>query len=143
MNSIKSSGEGAALQVTGSARAAGLVEENEEGDATRLAKVRVHAFEGLLLAVDVEKVANEEEADLVAVAARDTGTAFRADDSQVQIAGHGYQLQLPPYEDAGFSVGDSVPCQPGPNILSISDGSGDKARLTDDLLGIRREQRQS
>lgn len=51
-NSIKRSGEGLALQITEDARSAGLVEENNEGEATRLAEVRVHSFDDLLLVVD-------------------------------------------------------------------------------------------
>jgi hypothetical protein len=49
-NQIKSSGAaGAALQVTKPARAAGLVEEDEDGEATYLAEVRVFAFDRLCL----------------------------------------------------------------------------------------------
>jgi hypothetical protein len=142
MNRIKSSGEGggAALQVTEAARNAGLVEENSEGDATRLADVRVHAFRDLLLVVDVDEVDEDHAAELVAVAARDTGTAYRAGQSSVQPAGNGYQVQLPFYVDAGFHVGDSAPCESGRGVLVITDGSGSSGRLASDLLSIRREQ---
>jgi hypothetical protein len=51
-NQIKSSGAaGAALQVTKPARAAGLVEEDEEGETTYLSEVRVFAFEYPLLRI--------------------------------------------------------------------------------------------
>jgi len=60
-NSIKRPSDGLAYQITRPAREAGLVEENEEGDASYLATVRVHAVDGLLLIVDVDDLTNEEE----------------------------------------------------------------------------------
>lgn len=53
-NAIKQSGEGLALQVTKPARAAGLVEENVDGDSIRRAEVFVYAFDDTLLVIDAD-----------------------------------------------------------------------------------------
>lgn len=114
-NQIKSSGAaGLALQITKPARSAGLVEENADGDAVSLADVRVYAFDHLLLVVDRERVSTEHIAELVIAATRDTSSIYRAMDATVQIAGHGYQVQLPPAQDAGFAKGDRAPTHPAP-----------------------------
>ncbi len=144
-NKIKSSGEdGLALQVTKPARSAGLVEEDDEGEATFLAKVRVFSFDSLLLVVELDSLSTEEAAELVVSATQDTKSIYRAMDATMQIAGNGYQVQLPPAEDAGFDEGDRASCQVAPGILLISkDGDTvgrDASRLADDLVTIRREQ---
>lgn len=144
-NKIKSSGEdGLALQVTKPARSAGLVEEDDEGGATFLAKVRVFSFDSLLLVVELDSLSTEEVAELVVSATQDTKSIYRAMDATMQIAGNGYQVQLPPAEDAGFDEGDRAPCQAAPGILLISkDGDTvgrDASGLGDDLVTIRREQ---
>jgi hypothetical protein len=146
VNQIKESGtEGLALQITKPARAAELVEENSEGEPTSLADVRVYSFEHVLLVVDVEAVAATEIAELVASAARDTQSIYRAMDASVQIAGNGYQVQLPPARDAGFSEGDRAPCHTARGVLIISNDDGTTAgaaaaRLARDLATIRTEQ---
>jgi hypothetical protein len=66
-------------------------------------------------------------------------------DASVQIAGNGYQVQLPPTADAGFQKGDTAPCQAARGVLVISqdDGTGkgaDSARLAVNLVTIRNEQ---
>lgn len=66
-------------------------------------------------------------------------------DATMQIAGNGYQVQLPPADDAGFHEGDRAPCLAAPGILLISQASDspvgrDASRLADDLATIRREQ---
>ena len=145
-NQIKASGaDGVALQVTTPARAAGLVEEDNDGEATYLADVRVYAFDDLLLVVDLEAVTTAHTTDLVVAAAQDTDSIHRAMDASVQIAGHGYQVQLPPAEDAGFREGDAAPCQSARGILAISIDDGttkgvNAARLAADLVTIRTEQ---
>jgi len=145
-NRIKSSGaDGLALQVTNSARSAGLVEENSEGDATYLAEVRVFGFDHLLLVIDRNQVRTEDTAELVVAVAQDTKSVYRAMDATVQIAGNGYQVQLPPAVDAGFSEGDRAPCHSAPGVLAISRDDGtsagaDSARLAKDIVTIRREQ---
>ena len=145
-NQIKSSGAaGAALQVTKPARAAGLVEEDEDGEATYLAEVRVFAFDQLLLVVDHEAVPTAHTTELVVAAAQDTDSIYRAMDASVQIAGNGYQVQLPPAADASFREGDTAPCQAARGVLVISqyDGTGkgaDSARLAADLVTLRNEQ---
>lgn len=146
VNQIKTSGTaGFALQITKPARAAGLVDEDDNGDATFLADVRVFAFDHLLLVVDLEAVATEHITELVIAAARDTDSVYRALDATVQIAGHGYQVQLPPADDAGFEEGDRAPCHPAPGLVVISRDDGtsagaDAARLARDLISIRKEQ---
>ncbi|WP_436348910.1 hypothetical protein [Natronorubrum sp. FCH18a] len=145
-NQIKSSGtDGLALQITKPTRAAGLVEEDADGEATALADVRVYAFDHLLLMVDLDTVSVGERAELVVAAAQDTNSVHRAMDATVRIAGHGYQVQLPPAKDAGFSEGDRAPCHPAPGMIVISRDDGtsagtDKARLARDLAAIRREE---
>jgi hypothetical protein len=108
-NAIKQSGEGLALQVTNTARAAGLVEENADGEPSRRAEALVYAFDEVLLVVDVDRVAVSDRAELVASAARDTKSIYRAGGASIQIAGNGYQVNLPPAEDAGFDEGDAAP----------------------------------
>ena len=139
-NIIKQSGEGLALQVTKPARAASLVEENADGEPTRRAGVLVYAFDEMLLVVDVDRVAVSDRAELVASAARDTKSIYRAGASSIQIAGHGYQVHLPPAEDAGFEEGDTAPVHPAPGVLVITTDEPQAGRLAADLVTIRREQ---
>jgi len=137
-NSIKqTSSGGVALQITREARSAGLVDERD-GDANRLAPVSVYAFDGLLLVVDRDRVADKQIAELVTVAAADTETAYPGGRAQVTIGGDGYQVALPGAEDAGFNVGDTAPCATAPCVLLIHrDGDG---RLARDLKTIRQQQ---
>jgi hypothetical protein len=139
-NAIKRSGEGLALQVTKPARAAGFVEENADGEPTRRAAVLVYAFDDTLLVFDADRVAVADRAELVASAARDTKSIYRAARASIQIAGHGYQVNLPPAEDAGFEEGDSAPAHPAPGVLVITTDERQVARLAADLVTIRREQ---
>ena len=145
-NQIKSSGaDGLALQVTKPARSGGFVEEDGDGGATYLAEVRVFAFDSLLLVINLDAVSTEQTSELVAAATRDTESIYRAMDAKVQIAGHGYQIQLPPAEDAGFSEGDRAPCSSAPGLLLIVSDDGTSAgaavsRLAQDIATIRREQ---
>lgn len=145
-NQIKSSGAaGLALQVTKPARSGGFVEEDDDGNATYLAEVRVFAFDSLLLVINLDAVSTEQTAELVAAATRDTKSIYRAMDATVQIAGHGYQVQLPPAVDAGFSEGDRAPCSSAPGLLLIArddrTSTGTAAsRLAQDIATIRREQ---
>ncbi|MDH5021832.1 hypothetical protein [Halobacterium rubrum] len=147
-NAIKESGDGVALQITKPAREAGLVEETDDSDgktATYRATTRVHAFDGLLLVVDVDEVDPENEADLVATAARDTSSVYRTMEATVQIAGHGYQLQLPTATDAGFQKGDKPTTVTAPGILILAGsreqvaGDSRPTRVADDLATIRHE----
>jgi hypothetical protein len=137
-NSLKSSAGGIALQVTKPARTAGLVEEDAEGDATRLAGVYVYGFDGLLLVVDAEDVSSEDRAELVATAASDSGSIYRGEAASVEIAGNGYQLQLPGCKPAGLKIGDDGHTLSADGVLLIHDGG--QTRLADDLATIRREQ---
>jgi len=146
-NAIKKSGDGVALQITKAAREAGLVEETDDPDgktATYNATTRVHAFDGLLLVVDVNEAEPEDEADLVATAARDTSSAYRTMEAIVQIAGNGYQLQLPTARDGGFEQGDRPGVTTAPGIIVISGTSstagGSMKRVAADLSMLRRAQ---
>jgi hypothetical protein len=146
VNEIKHSGaDGLALQVTRPARSAKFVKENSDGEATSLADVRVYAFDHLLLVIDPGAVATEDVMELVVAAARDTKSIHRAMDATVQIAGNGYQVQLPPAVDAGFDEGDRAPCHPARGLLVISRDDGtsagaNAARIAQDLVTIRAEQ---
>jgi hypothetical protein len=78
-------------------------------------------------------------------AAQDTDSIYRAMDASVQVAGNGYQVQLPPAADAGVREGDRAPCQSARGVLVIAkdDWTGkeaDSARLATDLVTIRNEQ---
>jgi hypothetical protein len=137
-NKIKESAEGLALQVTKPARKAELVTEDADGNATRLAGVYVYGFDDLLLVVDAERVTAADRADLVAQAARDTESVHRGAAASVQVAGNGYQVQLPGCKAAGFYEGDRAPAASGQGILVIHDGT--QARLVDELTTRRAEQ---
>ena len=136
-NKIKRSGDGLALQVTKPARAAGLVEEADD-EPTRLADIRVFAFDGLLLLVDIDRITDANIVELATSAALDTVSIHRVANASLQIAGNGYQVQLPGAADAGFHVGDRAPCTPAPNLLVIAaEGS---ERVAADIVTIRKEQ---
>jgi hypothetical protein len=142
-NSIKRPSDGLAYQITRPAREAGLVEENEEGDASYLATIRVHAVDGLLLIVDVDELTSEEEADLHATAIKDTGSTFTSIEVSVSPSGHGYQIQVSNAPDAGLGEGDT-PAEsvaPGVVVLSGKDSDGRKTtRLANDLVTLRHQQ---
>ena len=136
-NTIKRSGDGLALQVTKPARAAGLVEETDD-EPTRLADIRVFTFDDLLLVMDIDRITDENMVELATSAALDTVSIHRVANASLQIAGNGYQVQLPGAADAGFHVGDRAPCTPAPNLLVIAaEGS---ERVAADIATIRREQ---
>lgn len=137
-NSIKESGGGLALQVTKPARAAGLVAEDAEGEATRLSGVYVYGFDGLMLVVDADRVPKDDRADLVATATEATSSIHRGSAASVEIAGNGYQVQLPACRVAGFEPGTTAPVAPADGILVIHDGTN--GRLAADLTTIRNEQ---
>jgi hypothetical protein len=120
------------------ARKAGLVVENTEGNATRRAEIYVYGFDDLLLLVDSENVAVSDRAELVTAAAQDTRSIHRGGLATVEIAGNGYQIQLPGCQDAGFRLGDTAPVSVGDGVLVIHDG--EESRLAGDLLTLRGEQ---
>ena len=137
-NSIKNSGGGLALQVTNPAREAGFVDESPDGDATRLAEVYVYGFENLLLVVDAERVSTVDRAALVASAARDTDSIYEGARAELEVAGNGYQVQLPGCRTAGFEPGTRAPVITAAGALIIHDGTN--PRLASDLATIRGEQ---
>jgi len=135
-NSIKESGGGLALQVTGPARDAGLVEEDADGDATRLSGVYVYGFDGLLVVVDAERVSTAERAEIVSTATEATDSIHRGEAATVEVAGNGYQVQLPGAESAGFDVGDTAPVVLSDGLLVID---GDADREVVDLVSTVRD----
>jgi len=139
VNSVKQFGSGLALQVTREARDAGLVEENADGDATRLADVFVYGFDGLLLVFDAERVSTSERAALVATATTVTNSIHRGEATELVVRGNGYQVQLLGCKSAGFREGDDAPVTTAPGLLVIHDGTN--GRLANDLTTSRVEQR--
>lgn len=137
-NRIKRSGGGLALQITEPARDAGLVLEDSNGEATRLADVWVYGVDDCLLVID-DRVTAADRAALVASAARDTDSIYAGRRASVEIAGHGYLVQLPECRRAGFHEGDRAPTVTRDGLLVIHDGT--QRRLADDLATIRDEQR--
>ena len=137
-NSIKRSAGGLALQVTKPARQAELVVEDSDSTATRRAEAHIYGFDGLLLVVDSENVAMNHRAELVAAAAGDTASIHRGGKATVEIAGNGYQIQLPGCREAGFEVGDTAPVRAKKGVLMIHDGGN--SRLAGDLFTLRGEQ---
>ena len=137
VNSIKESGGGVALQVTGPARETGLVLEDVDGEAKELSDVYVWGFDGLLLVVGAG-VDMGHRADLVSAAAGDTESVHGGYPATIEVAGNGYQVQLPGAEAAGFEQGDTAPVVTADSVLVIHDGDG--ARVAGDLATIRREQ---
>jgi len=135
-NSIKESGGGLALQVTGPARDAGLVRENADGEATRLSGVYVYGFDGLLVVVDAERVSTAERAEIVSTATEATDSIHRGEAATVEVAGNGYQVQLPGAESAGFDVGDTAPVVLSDGLLVIH---GDADTEVVDLVSTVRD----
>jgi len=146
-NSIKQPSDGLALQITRPARQAGFVEEDSEGTATYLATVRVHAVDGLLIAVDVDAVSDEAEAEIVAAAIEDTESVYTSIEVSVGISGNGYQVQVSNAPDAGLHEGDTPTVTTAPGLLVLGNPrpeSGVSAeRLAADLVTIRRSQLES
>jgi hypothetical protein len=137
-NSIKSSGGGLALQVTKPARQAELVTEASDGNATRLADVLVYGFDNLLLVVDADQVSVSDRAELVSTIARDTNSIHEGQAASLEIAGNGYQVQLPGCRAAGFQEGTSAPTVTRSGVLLIHDETA--GRLARDVATIRKEQ---
>jgi hypothetical protein len=137
-NSIKSSGGGLALQVTKPARKAELVTEDADGNAKRLADVLVYSFDSLLLVVDIDNVSVTNRADLVSTIASDTDSIHKGREASLEIAGNGYQVQLPGCRVGGFHEGTNAPTVTRPGVLVIHDGTAN--RLARDIATIRDEQ---
>jgi len=141
-NSIKRPSDGLAYQITRPARKSGLVKESEDGEASYLATVRVHAVNGLLLIVDVDDLSDAEEADLHATAIRDTDSTYTSIEVSVSHSGNGYQVQVTNAPDAGFREGDTPTVTTAPGVIVLSgdatDG-GSTDRLAKDLVTLRRQ----
>jgi hypothetical protein len=137
-NSIKESADGLALQVTREARTAGLVTEDADGNATRLAGVYVYGFDDVLVVVDAQRITAGDRADLVATAADATESIHRGESASIAEAGNGYQVQLPGCKSAGLSRGDTAPVHAGQGILVIHNGN--RPDLARDLVARREEQ---
>ena len=115
-----------------------MVVENTDGEATQLAEVYVYGFDSLLLLIDAENVSARDRAELVTSAAKDSESIYQGTRSTVEIAGNGYQIQLPGCREAGFTLGDTTPTAVEQGIIMVHDGSN--ARLAHDLLTIRSTQ---
>jgi len=165
-NTIRDTGKKARIYVTREARTANLAEESTDESVdgpdrwTELADVRLYGFSGLMLAVNPEKISPSEIAELVASAARDTGSIFLGVEASIRPAGNGYVLSLPGHDHAGFRVGDDLSIHTAPDLLVLTpycpeDGSDeddpttsafsntdvkDRMRLVKDLLNIREDQ---
>jgi hypothetical protein len=146
-NAIKQPADGLALQITRPARQARLVKEDSEGTATYRATVRIHAVDGLLIAVDVDEISDEEEAEIVAAAIEDTGSVYTSIEVSVGISGNGYQVQVSNAPDAGLHQGDTPTVTTAPGLLLLGnprlEGGGSSERLAADLVTIRRSQLES
>jgi hypothetical protein len=146
VNSIKEKGtQGLALMITKPARSANLVEENNDGDATYTASVRVYSFDHLLIVVDTDRVRADEIAELVSSAAEYTGSIHQAINATVTTEGNGYRVQLPPATDAGFRAGDRAPVHTSRGVLIITTDDGTSAsreatRIARELKGLRDDQ---
>ena len=132
-NNIKRRGGALALQVTKPARKAGLVIEDSDDNPTRLSDVCVYGFDDLLLVVDYEMVSERKRAELVASAARDSKSIYQGVKVSMREGGHGYQVQVPGAEDAGFSIGEEAPVKSAQGILVIYKDNVTN-RLADDLI---------
>ena len=115
-----------------------MVVEDSEGAVTRRAEVNVYGFDDLRLLVDSETVAVSDRAELVTAAAQDASSIHRGGLATVEIAGNGYQVQLPGCRDTGLRLGDTAPVSVGDGVLVIHDG--ERGQLADALLTLRGEQ---
>lgn len=139
-NTIKDGHGGLALQVTEPIRDNdGLVEQDGDGDATRLPEVFVCSVNRLLLVIDADRVRIDDRAELVASAIEATESVYRGEQVSVKIAGNGYQVQLPGCRAAGFPLGQKAPTKSAPDVLVVHRRS--TRRLAEDLTTLRREQR--
>ena len=136
-NKLKKSAGGTAIQITKAARQAGMLKDNND-ENPKLAKVRIYSFDRLLVAIDIERMNQKEISEIIIQAIEETQTVFDAQKAGIQSAGNGYQLQLPPAEDAGFEIGDMLECQSAPSLL-IFTGVGVNP-IKSKLLEIRRTQ---
>lgn len=128
------------LQVTRPARAAGLVEEDGEGDEKRTtyrAHVRVHAFDGLLLIGDCA-LEDASWAYLVRKASKYTDSSYRAMESVLQHDGHGYSVALPPATDASVAIGDTPGVHTAPQLLVLT--TDPVAKLGREITDFRKDQ---
>ena len=91
-----------------------------------------------LLLIDSETVAVSHRAELVTSAAQDTSSIQDGGLAIVELAGTGYQVQLPGCRDTGLRLGDTAPVSVGDGVLVIHDG--EESRLAGDLLTLRGEQ---
>jgi hypothetical protein len=140
LNSIKSDGDSARLQITTQARAADLVDEMGEGEdrmTTYRADVRVHSFDSVLLVGDTT-MDNEAWADIVAKAATYTDSSYQCIEATIQHDGNGYSVALPVATEAGFQVGDDAPVHPAPQLLVIA--KDNVVKIGRELASLRKDQ---
>jgi len=101
------------------------------------------AFDGVLLIVDLDRVDDEAIAELVASAAQDMGSIYRAADSKTQIGGKRYQVRHQPAGDAGFEPGDRAGTHTAPGVMVVTVGEVLQARSASRLAGDLVEQRRT
>ena len=127
------------MQVAKPARQAELVTEDSEGNAKRLADVLVYGFDSLLLVIDTDQVSVTDRADLVSTIARDTDSIHEGRKASLEVAGNGYQVELPGCRAAGFHEGMNATTVTRRGVLVIHDGTA--SRLALDIATIRDEQK--
>ena len=84
-----------------------MVTEDSDGTATCRGEVYVYMFDDLLLVIDSENVTVSHCVELVTAAANDTSSIHHGGLATVEIAGNGYQVQLPGCQNSGFGLQSS------------------------------------
>ena len=120
-NQLTTAGDGLALQVTGPARSAGLVEEDADGTTTHRAAVVAYGFDDYILVIDrdTDRVPMADRVELVTRAAAETESIHRGIDTKIQHSGNGYRVQVPT-AGTGFAAGDGLPCHAAPGLLVMA-----------------------
>lgn len=120
-NQLTTAGDGLALQVTGPARSAGLVEEDADGATTHRSAVVAYGFDGCILVIDrdTDRVPMVDRVELVTRAAADSESIHRGIDTKIQHSGNGYRVQVPT-TGTGLAAGDGLPCHAAPGLLVMA-----------------------
>lgn len=108
-NNIKEAGEGYALQCTKAVRGkpCNMV---SDGENPRLADTYVCAIDQMILVFDADRVDDTERTSLIKTTVSSGEVLGCAGYSKIQIAGNGYQANLPAdvIKSAGYTVGMST-----------------------------------
>lgn len=138
-NRIKKSSGGLALQITKPARQAGFVIEDNDGLATRRADVLVYGFDNLILLFDKSHASAENRSDIIKKAVDGTQSIHRGEKATVEMAGNGYQIQLPGCQEAGINKGDTLSILVADGLVILFSKKRDRDLATD-LLRTRQKQ---